>query len=114
MQSRCSDAEPLLREALAIRVKATPDDWTRYLAMSLLGGALLGQGRSAEAEPLMVAGYEGMKKCESRIPVPERLLLREAVERFVRLYEESGEPAKAAEWRRKLTTQKEVPRPSKD
>jgi serine/threonine-protein kinase len=114
MQSRCSDAEPLLREALAIRVKATPDDWTRYHAMSLLGGALLGQGRSAETEPLMVAAYEGMKKCESRIPVPERLRLREAVERLVRLYEEWGEPAKAAEWRRKLTAQKEVPRLSKD
>ena len=70
-QSRWSEAEPLLREALAIREKATPDDWRRYDAMSLLGGALLGQGRYAEAEPLVVAGYEGMKAREARIAVPD-------------------------------------------
>ena len=70
-QSRCSEAEPLLREAVAIREKATPDDWRRYDAMSLLGGALLGQGRYAEAEPLIVAGYEGMKAREPRIAVPD-------------------------------------------
>ena len=40
--------------------------------MSLLGGALLGQGRYAEAEPLVVAGYEGMKAREARITVPDQ------------------------------------------
>src|SRR5436309_836134 len=33
----------------------------RFNMMSPLGGALLGQGRYAEAEPLVVPGYEGMK-----------------------------------------------------
>ncbi len=36
--------------------------------MSLLGGALLGQGRYAEAEPLVIGGYEGMKAREAKIP----------------------------------------------
>ncbi len=69
-QGRWSQAEPLLREALAIREKAMPDDWGRYDAMSLLGGAVLGQARYAEAEPLVVAGYQGTKAREPRIPVP--------------------------------------------
>jgi tetratricopeptide (TPR) repeat protein len=101
-QSRWSEAEPLLRKALAIREKATPDDWTRYDAMSLLGGSLLGQGRYAEAEPLVVAGYEGLKARSTRIVVPERSRLREAAERVVRLYEDWGQPEKAALWKDKL------------
>ena len=70
--------------------------------MSLLGGALLGQGRYAEAEPLVVAGYEGMKAREARIAVPERSRLREAAERVVRLYEAWGKPEQAAAWKAKL------------
>jgi eukaryotic-like serine/threonine-protein kinase len=99
---RWADAEPLLRETLAIREKATPDDWWRYDASSLLGEALLGQGRYAEAEPLIVAGYEGMKAREARIPVPERSRLREAAERIVRLFEAWNKPDQATEWKAKL------------
>jgi serine/threonine protein kinase len=101
-QSRWTEAEPLLRDGLAIRAKATPDDWSRYDAMSLLGGALLGQGRYAEAEPLLVQGYEGMKAREARITVPERSRLREAAERVVRLYEEWSKPDQATAWKAKL------------
>lgn len=92
----------MLRECLAIREKSAPDDWRRYEAMSLLGGALLGQGRHAAAEMLIVSGYEGMKGREPRITVPDRSRLREAAERVVRLYEGSGQPEKAATWKAKL------------
>ena len=101
-QSRCSKAEPLLREGLVILEKARPDDWGRYDAMSLLAGALLGQSRYAEAESWIVAGYEGMKTHEARIPVPKQFRLREAAERVVRLYEAWGKPDEAATWKAKL------------
>ncbi len=101
-QSRWSEAEPLLREGLAIYTKATPDVWSRYEAMSLLGGALLGQGRHAEAEPLLVQGYEGMKARGARITVPDRSLLREAAERVVRLYEGWSKADQATAWKAKL------------
>jgi hypothetical protein len=101
-QSRWSEAELLLREALAIRARATPDDWARSDAMSLLGGSLLGQGRYAEAEPLVISGYEGMKARESRITVAERFRLRAAAESIVRLYEEWSKPDQAAAWKAKL------------
>ena len=35
---------------------------------SMLGGALLGQKKYAEAEPLLLAGYEGMKARADKIP----------------------------------------------
>jgi eukaryotic-like serine/threonine-protein kinase len=87
---------------LAIREQAIPDDWRRYHTMSLLGGALLTQVRHAEAEPLVVQGYEGMKAREPRIPAPSRFLLREGAERVVRLYEAWGKPDQAAAWKTKV------------
>jgi serine/threonine protein kinase len=101
-KARWSEAEPMLREGLAIREKVTPDDWRRYEAMSLLGGALLGQDRYAAAEPLIVPGYEGMLARESRIVMPERYRLREAAERVVRLYDEWNKTDEATAWKAKL------------
>ena len=63
-----ADAEPILRESLAIGVKKQPDDWTTFHARSLLGGALLGQKKYADAEPLLLQGYEGMKQNVAKIP----------------------------------------------
>src|SRR5262249_20158526 len=54
-------AEPLLRECLTIREKQEPDAWMTPNTQSLLGGALLGQKKYADAEPLLVKGYDGMK-----------------------------------------------------
>jgi hypothetical protein len=70
--------------------------------MSLLGDSLLGQGRLAEAEPLVVQGYEGIKAREPRIAVPERFRLREAAERVVRLYQAWHQPDRAAAWKARL------------
>jgi eukaryotic-like serine/threonine-protein kinase len=101
-QERGSEAAPVLRECLAIREKAIPDDWRRYNTMSRLGGALLTQVQHAEAEPLVVQGYEGMKAREPRIPAPSRFLLREGAERVVRLYEAWGKPDQARAWKAKV------------
>jgi tetratricopeptide (TPR) repeat protein len=101
-QNKRSEAEPLLRECLAIRGQAAPDDWAHYDAMSLLGAALLSQGRYSEAEPLIVPGYEGMKERQSKIAVHDRSRLREAAERVVRLYEDWGKAERAAMWKAKL------------
>jgi tetratricopeptide (TPR) repeat protein len=98
-QGKWSAAEPILRECLAIREKSQPDEWTTFNTRSLLGGSLLGQEKYAEAEPLIVAGYEGMKAREAKIPAPGKPRLIESSERVVKLYEAWGKPAKGAEWR---------------
>ena len=94
-QSKFAEAEPVLRECLAIRAEKLPDDWSHFNALSLLGGALLGQGKPAEAEPLLVRGYEGMRQREEKIPPPGRPRLPEAAERLARLYEATGRPDRA-------------------
>ena len=104
-------AEPLLRECLTASEVAQPDLWTMFNRKSLLGGALLGQARElqsadaaaakkllAEAEPLLLAGYEGMKAREEKIPVPGKIRLREAIQRLVEFYTELKQPVEAAKW----------------
>jgi serine/threonine protein kinase/tetratricopeptide (TPR) repeat protein len=101
-QSRWKEAEPVLREALAVYQKSMPDYWVRYQLMTLLGGALFGQGRYREAEPLLLAGYDGLNTSAAKGGGPNRLRLIEAAERIVRLYEASGKPEQAAQWKVRL------------
>jgi serine/threonine protein kinase len=102
-RGRHADAGPILRDCLAIRRKAQPGDWKTFQAQSSLGAALLGQGAYTEAEPLLVAGYEGLKAREQEIPrFFARYRLAEASGRVVRLYEAWGRPDVAAAWRAKL------------
>ncbi len=69
----------------------------------MLGAALLGQKKLAEAEPLLLAGYRGMKEREASIPQEAKVLrIPEALERLVQLYEAKGDATEAAAWRSKL------------
>jgi len=51
---------------------------------------------------LLLAGYEGLKEREKKIPRAAMPRLREAVERLVQLYEEWNKPAEVEAWRAKL------------
>ena len=77
-QSKWGEAEVCSRELLAILDQTTPDHWSRYQAMSQLGGAMLGQGRCVEAEPPIIQGYEGLEARRTIIPVPFRSRFTEA------------------------------------
>jgi hypothetical protein len=101
-QGKWTEAEPVLRESLAIRERNEPDEWTTFSSRSMLGGSLLGQKKYIEAEPLIVSGYEGLKDREARIPPSWKPCLTEAAKRVVKLYEDWGKPDKAAEWRARL------------
>src|SRR5262249_51337956 len=43
-------------------------NWRMFEAKALLGGALLGQKKYADAEPLLLAGYRGMSARAVRMP----------------------------------------------
>jgi tetratricopeptide (TPR) repeat protein len=99
LQAKAFDeAEPLLRECLAIREAAEPDAWTTFDARSLLGGALLGQRRHAEAEPLLHQGYEGMKIREKAIPPRGATRVPEALDRLIELYAATNQSEEVSKW----------------
>jgi hypothetical protein len=90
----------LLRQCLTTRERALPDSWLTFRCQSLLGGALLGQKNYAAAEPLLRAGYAGMKKRQAKMPPQGKAGLMEAVERLVQLYEATDKKDEAAKWRK--------------
>jgi len=92
----------MIRECLTIREQALPDDWSTFNAKSMLGGALLGQKKYAEAEPLLLDGYRGMQTRQATIPPPGRPRLPETMERLAQLYAATGNQAEAVAWRSKL------------
>jgi len=100
-QGKFAEAEPLARDALEAGKKIQPDDWQRYRAASLLGASLAGQKKYAEAEPLLLEGYQGMLARKDRIGIPERYHLDRAHDWVIRLYQAWGKPQKAAAWRAK-------------
>ena len=101
-----AQAETLLRQALAILDNKSPDGWQNFETRSLLGASLLGQKKYAEAEMLLLQGYEGMKAREARIPALNKRRLQEAGKRIVTLYNAWGKVDKAEEWTKKLDSPK--------
>jgi serine/threonine protein kinase len=99
-------AEPLLRECLAILEKREPDGWRTSDTKSLLGAALLGQKRYTEAEPLLLAGYQGMKDREAKLPPAYKSRVIEDAQRLVQLYEATSNREEANKWRKKLVQAK--------
>jgi hypothetical protein len=99
-QRRCAEAEPILRECLAIREKVAPRNWRMFEAKALLGGALLGQKKYADAEPLLLTGYRGMSGRAVRMPHaaegPGRL--REALGWLIELAEARADNGAAPRW----------------
>ena len=61
-----------------------------------------GQKKYAEAEPHLLAGYEGMKKREKTIPPQGNIRIREAIDRLVQLYATTGKKDDATKWRLEL------------
>ena len=105
-QHKYADSDSLLRECLKIREQKEPDDWKTFNTKSMLGASLLGQNNYAEAEPQLLAGYEGMKQREEKIPPQGKVRLTEAIEGLVQFFEATGEKDKAAKWRKKLPVTK--------
>jgi serine/threonine protein kinase len=106
-----SEAEPLLRECLSILEKKEPDDWRTFNTQSMLGGALLGLNKYADAEPLLLKGYDGMKAREKTIPLLDAARIPEALDRLIELYTATKNPDEVKKWqveRAKYPTPKEV------
>jgi hypothetical protein len=70
--------------------------------MSLLGATLTGHGRYTEPERSIVGGYEGLKAREDRIPATNRSHFRQAAERVIHLFEDSGQTGRADAWKARV------------
>ena len=106
-QKKSAAAEPILRESLAILLKKQPGAQHTFHTESLLGAALSGCQKYADAEPLLVRGYLGISN-SAKAPsqknhdprTGQRLIA--ALERLVKQYDAWGKPDEAAKRRKEL------------
>jgi hypothetical protein len=79
--------------------KALPaGHWRVAEAQSRLGGCLADRGKTAEAEPLLVAGYEGLMRGRGA----QNARTAAALGRLVAFYDSQGNATAAADYRARI------------
>jgi|HubBroStandDraft_1064217.scaffolds.fasta_scaffold00874_14 tetratricopeptide (TPR) repeat protein len=101
LHGKFTKSEPLAREAFEIDRNKRPDHWKRFRDESLLGASLAGQKKYAEAEPLLLEGYQGMVARKPRMRVEDFYYLDRSRGWIVQLYRAWGKSEEAARWRKK-------------
>jgi tetratricopeptide (TPR) repeat protein len=96
-EGKFAEAESRLHESLAISGKLS-DVLLPFYTQSLLGEALAGEKKYADAEPLLLQGYRGMKLNENLISGNRAKTLMDAAQRLVALYTDWDKPNSAAQW----------------
>ncbi len=96
-------AEEYLSNGLRERELSSPGTLKTAYTSSLLGAALLGQKKYAEAASRLLKGYDGISKAADKVPPgvrQERLIA--TAERLVQVYDGWDKNDDANEWRKKL------------
>jgi serine/threonine protein kinase/tetratricopeptide (TPR) repeat protein len=106
-QGKFAESEAPLRESLRLYTEHSPNEWPKFYAQSLLGGCLVGQKRYDEAEPLLLEGFEGLKRMKEKLPADGAGRLAESAEWLVQLYQSVGKKDEAERWRAESTKVKE-------
>src|SRR5262249_36094716 len=102
------DAIALLGDILKRRKdKLGPDQPDTLAAQVNLGDSYCQAGRFADAEPLLVQAYDGMRERAAKALLEEPGCLITTLERLMHLYEAWGKPDKAAKWRKELEKTKD-------
>jgi hypothetical protein len=79
--------------------KHWPQGSVLYDTQSLLGEAMWRQKKYADAEPLLLKGYESLKKMEYFLEPRDEPRIPEAVDRLIELYTVTNKPDEVKKWR---------------
>ena len=108
-------AETCYREVLDHLRRAGESPYYRDNTLSNLGAIYRGQKKYAEAEPLLVKGYAGMKTRANLMPAQGKIRLALAVDRLIALAAATNRPEEANRWRAERANYPEVaPLPKED
>ncbi len=97
-----AEAEPMLLKAVEIMKKHHQDDWLTSAYQVFYGHALLHQEKYKEAEPALLAGYEGLSERIDENPESQQPYVTQAIRALVKLYRATEKPEKVKEWQEKL------------
>jgi tetratricopeptide (TPR) repeat protein len=85
-QKKWAEAEAALREALTVREKVEPESWRTAAARTQLAETILEQKKGADAEPLLLQGFEELKSRQAQAPKEARTAMRLAANRLLNYY----------------------------
>jgi serine/threonine protein kinase len=102
MLKKYTAAETPLRDSLAIYQKKQPNSVMHHHTTSVLGAALAGQQKYADAEPLLVKSATGLVANAAKLSPRNRERMLAAVQRVIDLYDAWDRPEDAAHWRKQL------------
>lgn len=100
-QGKFAEAEPILRESLAGHLEGDNRPGAVDITRCRLGASLAGQHQLAEAERLMLTGYDGLRHDFARLMPYQQGVLRETALRLAELYIVTNRPELAQTWRTK-------------
>ncbi len=96
------EAETILRESLRAFEATIPNDWQAFNMRCYVGEAMLGQDKLAEAEAILVDGYEGLYARRASIAAGNTARLRVIAEQLKQLAEKRNAPEDVERWTREL------------
>ncbi len=102
LEAKFAEAEPAARECLSVHEQKLPESWHTASTKTLLGASLLGQQKSAEAEPLLLAAYENLSQPRVKARLDSRLALQQVLQALAQLYLTNGAHDQAAQWKQRL------------
>ena len=97
-----AQAASLLRVVSDAWRRKSPDDWQTFATVARLGGALVGVGRYAEAEPLLITAYRGLRQRAQSIPDSQKSVLESASDSILTLYVAWRKPDKRLSFEREI------------
>lgn len=104
LERKYPQAESTLRPLCDAYAASGMQVWQRYSCEATLGEALAGQKRYADAEPLLIAGYQGMRQREAAIPAVSKHSVGRIAEWLARLYQDQGKTELAEQWKKTADT----------
>jgi tRNA A-37 threonylcarbamoyl transferase component Bud32 len=99
---RWEEAEPVWTRLDAWFETNDSDSPYRFHVKSTLGEVLFHRDQPEKAEPLLLAGYDGLKARRAKLSDNHRHQLRQAAQRLLTFYESKSDADKIAHWRAEL------------
>ena len=102
-QDRYAEAEISAREALALRERPGADTkgWLTQSSRSSVGAILMVLGKYSEAEPFLIAAFDGLTELEKEYPGRAWGYFGATYLRLVELYQKWGRAEEAEKWRQR-------------
>jgi len=95
-------ARELAEELILTAEMIDPNGWRQFAAKSMIGESYTQEKKYPQAEPMLKAGYEGLRQQIDLKVEPQVRQLKDALKRLVEFYKVTNKPDEATKWQKEL------------